>query len=129
MKQLITPLVLSMTLLATTSFAESPKYADREAMRAQHMQEMVDSLELDDARKAEVMAEMESFQSKRTALQQENRTEMRSLMDEHRAKMDELLTDEELATLRQDFKGKRPGKRGGPCPMDPPETPDMEEAE
>ena len=129
MKHLITPLVMSMTLLTTAAFAESPKYPDRAEIRAQHMQEAVESLNMDETRKAAVMAEMESFNSKRTALQQENRTEMRTLMDEHKAKMDELLTDEELASLKQDFKGQRKGKHGGPCPMDPPDMPEMEEAE
>lgn len=99
MKTNIVLLSLALSLPATmTAFAHpSPEPGAR----------IIETLQLDEGRAEEVKQIMTAFHEKRETLQREVRQEMKALRQEQQTQLEAILTEEEMAALKQIRSEKR----------------------
>lgn len=116
MKTVIQSLVLSACLVSVGAIA-APDRAPGPAM--------LTGLALDAEREAEVQTIMTHFHEQRLALRKAHREDMKALHQDHRAALSAVLSEEEMAALKDEMKartkdrkhkarfGKRRDARGG----------------
>ena len=99
MKNVITSLCLCLSLIGASVYAGDHKMHARG-------DNAIEKLNLDADRKAAVKEAMKSFHEKQRALREANKAEMKALLEEQKAVLSGILTEEEIATLMSQ-RGKR----------------------